>query len=119
MSKDRNDAVYFLDMLNAVGEAIAFCRDMSLEHFVEDRRTFRAVERCLEILGEAARQVSEDGRKRYPGIPWKAVIGQRNVLAHGYAEIRAERILLVVQKRLPELVEVLRGILAGISPKDA
>jgi len=62
-----------------------------------------AVERNLEILGEAARCISQHTRDRYPDIPWSSIIGLRNIIAHEYGELRAEKIWGIGVNRLPEL----------------
>ncbi len=50
-------------------------------------------------------------RATHPEIPWQQIIGQRNVLAHEYGEIRHERIWLVVRHHIPELIRSLEPLL--------
>ena len=76
-----------------------------------DRKLQLAVERALEIIGEAARLVSPPFKANHAEIQWKEIIGQRNVLAHEYGEINQERIWLVVTRRIPELIELLEPLL--------
>jgi uncharacterized protein with HEPN domain len=45
------------------------------------------VERNIEIIGEAARRISDDLKQEYPEIPWRKIITQRNVLIHDYDDI--------------------------------
>lgn len=59
------------------------------------------------MIGEAANHVSGTFKKAHPEIPWKGIIGQRNVLAHEYGEILVERIWLVATERIPELLKLL------------
>jgi len=66
----------------------------------------------LEILGEAARGVSEDLRRRRPDVLWREVVAMRNVLAHGYFGIDVERVWATVEKDLPTLKEQIRAIIA-------
>lgn len=66
-----------------------------------------AVERQLVVIGEAANHISENFKMAHPEIPWKGIIGQRNVLAHEYGEILVERIWLVATERIPELLQLL------------
>ena len=76
-----------------------------------DRKLQLAVERAFEIIGEAARLVSPTFKANHAEVPWKVIIGQRNVLAHEYGEINQERIWLVASRRIPELIELLEPLL--------
>ena len=53
-------------------------------------KTRMAVERAVEIIGEAARNITEDFKQNHPEIPWAAIIGQRNVLSHKYFALKHE-----------------------------
>ncbi len=73
-----------------------------------------AGERALEIVGMAASHVSEGFRAEHAEIPWKRMIGQRNVIAHEYGEVRQERIWTVVSKNIPELIKQIEPLLPDI-----
>ena len=62
---------YIEDILEAMTNAIEFTKDMSYDEFVKDTKTVYAVIRALEIVGEAAKNIPEDARKKYPDIPWR------------------------------------------------
>lgn len=81
---------------------------MDFTQYSNDRRTQLAVERSLEIIGEAAGKVSESFRNTHPEIPWRQIIGQRNVLIHEYGEIKQERIWKVVKENIPQLIELVQ-----------
>ena len=83
----RDDSAYLLDMLLAARDALSFTEGMSFENFVRDRRTQLSVLKSLEIVGEAAVQVSEDIRRANPDIPWRQIVGMRNRLVHTYFDI--------------------------------
>lgn len=83
---------------------------MRFEQFLQDRKTRNAVERNLEIIGEAARCVSDETRSHNPNIPWKSIIGLRNVLTHEYGEIRYEILWSVVQEKLSLLIQQLEAM---------
>ncbi len=107
MPPDVKDMGRLWDMLDAARAILEFIQGRRLEDLLSDRILRGAVERNLEIIGEAARHVSKETRKNLPGIPWKAIIGLRNVIAHEYGEIRYERIWGVCTNRLPALVDQL------------
>lgn len=62
-----------------------------------------AVERYIEVIGEAAGKLSQHTRDLAPDVPWSQVIGARNVIIHGYAEIEPDRIWDIVKSHLPAL----------------
>jgi uncharacterized protein with HEPN domain len=64
-----------------------------------------AVERQLEIIGQAANKISKEAQEQIKNVPWGNVIGLRNKLAHDYGEILAERIWNITKKSVPELLK--------------
>jgi uncharacterized protein with HEPN domain len=80
---------------------------VSYARFEQDKLVRSAVERQFLILGEAARQVSAGFREQHPEIPWRGVVGLRNVLAHDYGEVLVERLWLYALERIPELIALL------------
>ncbi|MBM4370995.1 MAG: DUF86 domain-containing protein [Deltaproteobacteria bacterium] len=91
---------------------------MTFQEYTQCLKTQAAVERAIEIVGEAAGRVSETFRDEHPEVPWRGMIAQRNVLAHDYGQIVHERLWLVVTERLPELIQLLEPILPPL-PEDA
>lgn len=94
-------------MLEAALNISKFTADKSFEDFQSDLVLRSAVERQIEILGEAANRVSVEFQNAHPQIPWRKVIGQRNVLAHEYKDIADNLIWAVVTGHIPELVDSL------------
>jgi uncharacterized protein with HEPN domain len=111
MRPEERDPGYVWDMLDAARSVREFTTGVTQDEFLGDRKLQLAVERALEIIGEAARLVSPPFKANHAEIPWKEIIGQRNVLAHEYGEISQERIWLVVTSRIPELIELLEVLL--------
>lgn len=108
MQPDQRDVAYLWDMLDAAQTVEQLSCDQDFTQYSNDRRTQLAVERSLEIIGEAAGRVSASFRNAHPEIPWRQIIGQRNVLIHEYGEIKQERIWKVVRENVPQLVELLK-----------
>jgi uncharacterized protein with HEPN domain len=98
-------------MLEAARAVVDFTRDLTLGEFLaadRDREITRlAVERKLEILGEAGRRVSKDFRDRHTELPWKEIVGLRNVISHQYDNINYERIYRLTREELPALIALL------------
>jgi uncharacterized protein with HEPN domain len=111
MRPDEKDAAYLWDMLDYAKAVQTFISGRSYVDYLKDRMLRGAVERHIEIIGEAARRISESFKDAHPEIPWKIIIGQRNVLAHDYGEIKHERIWAVVTIRIPELISMLEPLI--------
>jgi uncharacterized protein with HEPN domain len=63
----------------------------------------RCVVRNLEILGEAAKQLSAEFKTRYPAIPWSQIAGLRNRIVHDYAGIDQQLVWQIVKTAIPKL----------------
>ena len=104
MQPNKQDATYLWDMLDAAKAVREFVSSRTYIDYQKDRMLRGAVERNIEIIGEAARHISEAFQQAHPEIPWKSVVGQRNILAHEYGEVKHERIWAVATGRIPELI---------------
>ena len=80
------------------------------DDLANDRRTFLAVVRCLEILGEAARQVPQGFKDKHDEIPWREISSLRNIIAHEYFGLDQEILWDVVQTQIPDLLDNLKKI---------
>jgi uncharacterized protein with HEPN domain len=111
------DSAYLWDMLDAARSACEFTAGVDFKTYEADRKLQLAVERAVEIIGEAARRVSEELRLAHPEIPWRSMIAQRNVLAHEYGEIKHERMWLLVTEHLPALIRDLEKLVPPVPPE--
>jgi len=110
LPRERN---YLLDMLNAAKLAQDFVADVDWESFQLDLMRQAAVTRQLEIIGEAARRISEDSQAEIPEIPWHQIIGMRNRIVHEYDRLNLIRLWDTIQLALPELIVVLENIVSA------
>lgn len=101
------DRLILADLLGHGEEAVGFLEGVTLAGFRKDRRLQLAVERLLEIVGEAAGRVEEPLRTAVP-LDWKGLRSLRNVLAHRYGDIDHALLYNVVKKRLPSDLAALR-----------
>ena len=111
MVADDPDLAYLWDMLEASNETIEMMGDATAEQFQANRVLCRAIERLIEIIGEAARRVSQDFQRSHGEIPWREIIGQRNILAHEYGQVDHALLYKTVREDIPRLTEELSQLL--------
>jgi uncharacterized protein with HEPN domain len=114
MRPAERDAALLWDMWNACREIREFMSGVVHEDFVANRMLCLAVERCLEIVGEAASKVSDDFRDAQTDIPWRQIKGMRNILAHEYGQIDYDVVYETAASDIPKLLATLE-ILATTS----
>jgi len=78
----RNIAIYLTDILENMRDAEQFVLGQSYQQFAADKKTFNAVVRAIEIIGEAAKNVPDSIRSKYPAVPWKEMAGMRDKVIH-------------------------------------
>jgi uncharacterized protein with HEPN domain len=110
----RRDLVKCEDMRIHSERARQFLGSRSFEEFLSDELVQDAVIRCVEVVGEAARQVSDTTREQTSDMPWALVIGMRNILAHDYGGVDLEQVYRVVMENIPELLTHLGGLIARL-----
>lgn len=103
----RSDAQRMADMLMAA-EEITEITARGRAAYDSDIALRRAVERCLEIIGEAAKAVSTTTRAEHPGIAWSSMAKIRDRLSHHYHRVDQNQLWNVATTDIPELVEQLR-----------
>jgi len=111
MSPEDRDLGYTWDMYDAACQVHDFSEGKSFKDYQQDKKLRWAVERLLEIIGQAAKEISENFKIRYSDVTWRKIIGLRNVLAHNYGDVKDEKVFLVVAKDVPVLMKQLRQIL--------
>lgn len=106
----RDDQVSLVDMLIYAREAVAMAGQTSLKDLEKDRVMQLAMQKLVEIIGEAANRVSEEVQQGHPGIPWPQIIGMRNRLVHGYDDVNLDILWKIVETDLPPLIQQLEDI---------
>jgi uncharacterized protein with HEPN domain len=110
MLPDLRDPAYLWDMLDAATSIKQFTEGATFREYADNKMIRSAVERQLEILGEAARQVSEAFQNEHPEVPWRQIVGLRNVLAHDYGGVRHERVWKIISHHVPSLIRHLEPL---------
>lgn len=111
MSPQDRDFAYIWDMLAAARDVMDIVGERSREQWLQDKMLRLAVERSIEIVGEAARRVSPEFQVAHPEIPWKQIIGQRNILAHEYGHIDYDQLYETAKRDIPALQGLLERLL--------
>jgi len=111
MKPEERDPALLWDMRKFGREAHDMVRRISFEKLEGDSLRKLALERALELVGKAARRVSPDFQARHAEIDWRALVGQRNVIAHDYGKINHRRLYDSARVKVPLLLVELDRIL--------
>jgi uncharacterized protein with HEPN domain len=110
----RSDRAYVLDILDAIRDIERY-RPESRSAFDEDERTQVWMVNRLQIIGEACRMLSDELRARHDAVPWRAIIGMRHHLVHGYFDVDPDVVWSAITERVPELRQHMETILVSDS----
>lgn len=109
MKKDQT--IFLKDILNSIEQIKQYQINLTKEQFVKDVKTQDAIIRRLEIIGEAARNISQDEREKHSEIPWREIIGTRDKLIHGYFYLDLDLVWEILPKDLPDLEQKIKQII--------
>lgn len=104
------DNTYLVDMLESAKIALDYVMGISWDEFSEDIQCQDAVVRRIEIIGEAARRLSQETRNEHPQIPWREITSMRNLVIHEYDVVDIGQVWDTVQNKIPPLIEELAKI---------
>ena len=102
---------YIQDMIEFGEKVLAYTESLDRDGFIADELTYDATLRNLQLIGEAATHIPSEVRAAYPDIPWHAIVGTRNRLAHSYLSISNNIIWTIIQDAIPKLLPELRNLL--------
>jgi uncharacterized protein with HEPN domain len=104
--------MYLQDIAESCRKILQFTEGLTRANLTGDEKTYDAVVRNLEIIGEAAKHVSEPLRRRLSEIDWRKAAGLRDMLAHAYFGIDDDVLWDVVQNKVPQLAKVISAFLS-------
>lgn len=99
----RDSNALIRDILDACADIRTFLAGCTFEQFEQDRMKQYAVIKGLEIIGEAAGKLPKGTRDQHPAVPWKSIVGMRNILIHVYHELDLEIVWRTASVFAPQL----------------
>ncbi len=103
----RDELMYLQDIANSCAKILRYTESLTQADLIRDQKCYDAVVRNLEIIGEAAKHISDDLRARFPDIEWRKIARMRDVLSHVYFGIDNDILWDVVQNKIPPLLAVI------------
>lgn len=107
----REDERRLLDMSEAAEDIEEFTKEVTFDEFEDDKLVKRAVEREVEIIGEAAKNISDEFKAQHPEIDWKSMARARDLVIHAYGKVEEEELWKIVTDDIPALIEDLEQLL--------
>jgi uncharacterized protein with HEPN domain len=111
-SMQKDDIIRLYHMLDAAMECIHFTRNKTRRSLDTDRKLVLALVKSLEIVREAAANVTKESQEEIPLIPWPSIISMRNRLIHAYFDINLEVVWQTINEDLPPLIIELEKVIA-------
>lgn len=106
----KTDKACLHDILAAMRSVVSFVSGRTLAQFAADDLVSAAVERRIEVMGEATKRLSMALREAHPEIPWRKMAGMRDLLIHAYDDIEADVVYDAVTKIIPPLIAKIEAI---------
>lgn len=112
------DIPYLLHIRDAIALIESWSKAETFKDFASDEKLQSAIIRQLEIIGEAARNVSTESKVAAPEIPWKPIMDARNTLIHGYFTVDEKKVWDMVQIDIPGLKIHIRSLLERLQKEE-
>jgi uncharacterized protein with HEPN domain len=116
MPRDRSDDAALFDMLQAAQGVLRHATGKTRDDYEREELLRDAVERKIEIVGEAARRLSKGFREQHPQVPWRVIMATCHILAHDYDEVDNDIVWRIVTDHIPPLIEQLTPLIPPQPP---
>ena len=115
MREHSKDKSRLEDILKSIQFIEEYSDGISYETFVADTMRYYAIMKNVEIVGEAANMLTRDFRETNTELPWREIIGMRNVLVHGYANISNEQLWSAVKDDIPVIKSAVTNYINNVN----
>jgi len=106
----RDTSLFIEDILESIKNIESFTKGITEKELSKNIEKQSAIIRQIEIIGEAAKNIPLSIRKKYPDIPWKDIVGMRDVISHGYFKVDLFIVWKVIKEDLPDLKEKIEEV---------
>lgn len=107
----KDERLYIGDMLDAAREINQFAASRTYAELLTDRMFYLSMVQLIQMIGEAARNISPQTRQKHPAIPWQQIIGIHNNLVHGYDRVNNDKVWETITDDIPALIAELEAML--------
>lgn len=107
----RDETLYLADIQECCEKILRYREGFTLKDFIDDDRTYDAILRNLEIIGETTKHISDETKARYPKVKWRKIGDFRNIVAHEYFGVSDEIVWDVIENEIPPLLEQVKIML--------
>jgi uncharacterized protein with HEPN domain len=114
----RDPKLFLHDILRSAQYIQSFVKELSYDEFIKDEKTSSAVIRKLEIIGEAAKNIPDTLKVKYPEILWKDIAGMRDHLIHGYFGVDYVMVWNTIKSDIPTFTSSISKILDELDSKE-
>lgn len=105
------DNAALLDIHNAARRILLFTAGLTKSDLAANEEKQSAILYQVIVVGEATKRLSNDFRNQHSDIPWRDIAGMRDILAHQYDRVNLDTLWDVIQKDIPELIELITPLL--------
>ena len=106
--RDKN--LYLVDIKECIRNIESYTKDLTFEKFKNNKMAVDAVVRNLEIIGEAANNLSDEIKRKSKDIEWGEIVGMRNKIIHEYFGVDLEIIWTAIKEEIPKLKKEINKI---------
>jgi len=110
----KEPTIFIKHILENIGDIESFSKELSKDKFMKSKLRQNAIIRCIEIIGEAVKNLSKGFTAKYPNIEWDKIAGARDKMVHHYFGVDLDLVWEIVKNDLPKLKKDINEILKDL-----